>query len=253
MNSLSGWTSVWRCVDALALYTLTSEGFLQRRTLNPREARILPRSHGGGRGSLVSLRETTLHSFGIVSVLRRFWTLLLRVPSKSQHSPVNWDLMASASTQSPNTCTTTLLPVTLCREGSSVSCSALLDSGAEESFIDESFAAKHKVPLQPLRDTPTVYALDGSVLSKVLHSTTLVSLHVSGNHQETLTFFVFCSPSTPIDLGHSWLVKHNPQIDWIKGSIVLWSLSCHTNCLVSAVSPVSFSSVLQEESASGLQ
>ncbi len=60
-------------------------------------------------------------------------------------------------------------------------------------------------------------------------------------------FFVFQSPYTPIVLGHPWLTQHNPQIDWVKGSIHSWNLSCHVNCLVSAVPAVSSVSVFQEE------
>ncbi len=64
---------------------------------------------------------------------------------------------------------------------------------------------------------------------------------------ETISFFVFQSPYTPIVLGHPWLTQHNPQIDWVKGSILSWNLLCHVNCLVSAVPAVSSVSVFQEE------
>ncbi len=65
--------------------------------------------------------------------------------------------------------------------------------------------------------------------------------------QRDYFFFVFQSPYTPIVLGHPWLTQHNPQIDWVKGSVHSWNLSCHVNCLVSAVPAVSSVSVFQEE------
>ncbi|KAI2664272.1 Transposon Tf2-9 polyprotein [Labeo rohita] len=57
------------------------------------------------------------------------------------------------------------------RARSSRSCSALIDSGAEGNFIDEDWALQHGVPLQELVDPLPVYALDGSVLSKILRVT----------------------------------------------------------------------------------
>ncbi|KAL0149344.1 hypothetical protein M9458_055382, partial [Cirrhinus mrigala] len=56
-------------------------------------------------------------------------------------------------------------------EGSTRSCSALIDSGAEGNFIDEDWALQHSVPLQELVDPLPVFALDGSVLSKILRVT----------------------------------------------------------------------------------
>ncbi len=103
------------------------------------------------------------------------------------------------------------------------------------------------IPLLDLNDTTTVFALDGRALSTVHRITCPLSLTVSGNHRETISFFVFQSPYTPIVLGHPWLTQHNPQIDWVKGSVHSWNLSCHVNCLVSAVPAVSSVSVFQEE------
>lgn len=48
-------------------------------------------------------------------------------------------------------------------------------------------------------------------------------------------------------LGHPWLVQHNPHINWVRSTILSWSLSCHGNCLVSAIPAVSSVSVFQEE------
>uniref|UniRef100_A0A9J8D1R8 Reverse transcriptase/retrotransposon-derived protein RNase H-like domain-containing protein n=1 Tax=Cyprinus carpio carpio TaxID=630221 RepID=A0A9J8D1R8_CYPCA len=53
-------------------------------------------------------------------------------------------------------------------------------------------------------------------------------------------------PLAPIVLGHPWLIKHNPRIDWQQGSVLEWSSKCHESCLVSACSSVSVS-VFQEK------
>lgn len=158
-------------------------------------------------------------------------------------------LLASATTLSPRSRvkSRTTFPVTLRWSGGAASCLALIDSGAEASFIDEQWAREHGIPLADLEDSTPVFALDGSVISRVRQSTRPVSLSISGNHQETIFFYIFQSPFCPVVLGHPWLAKHNPQINWTNNSILSWGLSCHVECLVSAVSPVSSVSVFQEE------
>ncbi len=166
---------------------------------------------------------------------------------KSQSSSVDRGVLASATVLSSPPKTRSTFPAVLRWAGFSVSCSALIDSGAEGNFIDERWAREHDIPLVDLEDTTTVFALDGRVLSTVDRVTIPVSLTVSGNHQETISFYIFQSPFTPIVLGHPWLTQHNPLINWDKGIILSWKLACHINCLVSAVPAVSSFSVFQDE------
>ncbi len=167
-------------------------------------------------------------------------------PLKGQSSP-DGGVLASATVISSLPRSRTTISVVLRWAGITVNGLALIDSGAEGSFIDERWAMEQGIPLLDLNDTTTVFALDGRALSTVRRSTCPLSLTVSGNHRETISFFVFQSPYTPIVLGHPWLTQHNPQIDWVKGSVHSWNLSCHVNCLVSAVPAVSSVSVFQEE------
>lgn len=82
-------------------------------------------------------------------------------------------------------------------------------------------------------------------MSCLIYTVTVpVSLTISGNHQETISFSILCSTIAHIVLGHPWLVQHNPQINCLQGTT---NLSCHVQCLVYAVSPVSSVSVMQEE------
>ncbi len=131
---------------------------------------------------------------------------------KSQSSSVDRGVLASATVLSSPPKTRTTFPAVLRWAGFSVSCSALIDSGAEGNFIDERWARDHDIPLVDLEDTTTVFALDGRVLSTVHRVTIPVSLTVSGNHQETISFYIFQSPFTPIVLGHPWLTQHNVVI-----------------------------------------
>ncbi len=150
--------------------------------------------------------------------------------SKREGSPVDRGILASATTFFPSHKACTSLAALLRCGGSTFSCAALVDSGAKGNFMDENWALDHGIPVQELSDSPTIYALDGRILSKKLFMPP--PGESSGNHQETISFFIFHSPLTPIVLGHPWLTQHNPQFKWVEGTRVLGLvLSCKVSCL----------------------
>ncbi|XP_028324820.1 uncharacterized protein LOC114476995 [Gouania willdenowi] len=114
---------------------------------------------------------------------------------------------------------------------------ALVDSGADDNFIDNLFVSQCNIPSEPLPEPKNVYALDGKLLATVTHRTIPISLRLSGNHHEIISLYIVSSPSSPLVLGLPWLKRHNPHIDWLKLSIVNWSLFCHNHCLHSAIPP----------------
>lgn len=160
---------------------------------------------------------------------------------------MNGGLLASAYSKDSPSGLCTSLPISIHWSDSSVFCSALIDSGAEGNFLDETWALEQGIPLIDLRDSTPLFALDGSSLPRIQRRTSPLSLTVSGNHKETISFLIFSSPFCPVVLGHPWLVKHNPLIDWTNNSILSWKLSCHVDCLTSAIPPVSSVSVSQVE------
>uniref|UniRef100_A0A8C6M2A9 Gypsy retrotransposon integrase-like protein 1 n=1 Tax=Nothobranchius furzeri TaxID=105023 RepID=A0A8C6M2A9_NOTFU len=115
---------------------------------------------------------------------------------------------------------------------------ALVDSGCEQSLIDPQLIRDWDIPTVPLQEPMTVSSLDGRSLSTISHRTAPLQLRASGNHIETISLFVFPSPQNRLVLGHSWLVQHNPHLDWQENRIEAWSPTCHQMCLNSA-SPVS--------------
>ena len=60
---------------------------------------------------------------------------------------------------------------------------------------------------------------------------------MSGNHQEIIMFLVLKLPHLPLVLECALLQKHNPQLDWVLGTITDWNPSCHATCLQSAANP----------------
>ena len=116
---------------------------------------------------------------------------------------------------------------------------ALIDSGAEESFLDQEVIKRLNIATRPIDPPLAVSALNGRSLPRITRITEPLSLLVSGNHREYVQFFVFTCPDSPLVLGFPWLQKHNPQIDWTNGRITGWSINCHSLCLRSALSPMS--------------
>ncbi len=143
----------------------------------------------------------------------------------------------------------TQLSATITYQDSIHSCKALIDSGAEASFLDRSTAKSWGIPAISLSSPVTVWGLSGQPVATITHTTPCVSLVVSGNHRESVVLFLIESPNASLILGHPWLDQHNPQVDWSRSQIMSWSQSCHACCLGVASSPVSVSPVLQVEAA----
>lgn len=132
-----------------------------------------------------------------------------------------------------------LLPTTLSLGQFSISVPALVDSGAEDNFLDIDFAKQCNFPFKQLPSPIRANSLDGRLLAVVTQCTVPVTLCISGNHQEEIQFKIISSPHTPLVLGHPWLNMHNPKIDWSHNGIVGWSAHCHAHCLRSAILPIS--------------
>ncbi len=127
---------------------------------------------------------------------------------------------------------------------------ALIDSGAEGDFMDSGLARRLGLPSVALADPILARTLCGTLLTRITHATKFVTLTLSGNHAEEICFLLIHSPTAPVVLGHTWLAKHNPHIDWALNSVLGWISFCLAQCLGATFSPVMSCSVLQEEPVS---
>ncbi len=116
--------------------------------------------------------------------------------------------------------------------------------------MDSGLATRLGLPFVALAEPISARTLCGTLLTRITHATKFVTLTLSGNHAEEIRFLLIHSPTAPVVLGHSWLAKHNPHIDWALNSVLGWSPFCLAQCLVAAFSPVMSCSVLQEEPVS---
>ena len=107
---------------------------------------------------------------------------------------------------------------------------ALLDSGANTTFIDISVAERLGLPLTPLNAPIRVFNVDGSRNSAgdITHTTTILMEYLG--HHEELTTEVTNLGKNSLILGYTWLQKHNPSIDWQTG--VIKFTRCPRSCLM---------------------
>uniref|UniRef100_A0A8C6LVF1 Gypsy retrotransposon integrase-like protein 1 n=1 Tax=Nothobranchius furzeri TaxID=105023 RepID=A0A8C6LVF1_NOTFU len=154
---------------------------------------------------------------------------------KGERPPVRPGLVVGGNLSS--TVTRCSFSSSLFHNSKQISLKALVDSGCEQLLLDPRIVAEWKIPTTKLITPRSVSSLDNRNLSSITHQTIPLRLQVSGNHVETLTFYVFPSPQSPLVLGHSWLVRHNPILDWRENKIVEWDSACSQLCLRSAILP----------------
>ncbi|THH07173.1 hypothetical protein EW145_g3557 [Phellinidium pouzarii] len=106
---------------------------------------------------------------------------------------------------------------------------ALIDSGATGLFIDKEFVKQNRLKTRSLGYTIPVFNIDGTknVGGSIEEEVDLVVEYKE--HRELATFEVCNLGKTVLILGHNWLKKHNPEIDWVTGEISLTRcpISCH--------------------------
>ena len=107
---------------------------------------------------------------------------------------------------------------------------ALLDSGANATFIDKAVAEQLGLTLEALANPICVFNVDGSRNSAgdVTHAVNLTVDFLG--HREVLHAGVTNLGKNSLILGYTWLKKHNPTIDWEKGSVKF--NQCPHSCLM---------------------
>jgi RNase H-like domain found in reverse transcriptase/Reverse transcriptase (RNA-dependent DNA polymerase)/Integrase zinc binding domain/Integrase core domain/Chromo (CHRromatin Organisation MOdifier) domain/Aspartyl protease len=107
---------------------------------------------------------------------------------------------------------------------------AMVDSGCtSEGIIDTEYAKKRHLNIRKLeRDLPA-RGFNGKV-SWITHYV-VVKLRF-GRHLEHLSLYVHPTKDDyDIMLGHAWLKRHNPRIDWINETLKFDAQYCRSNCL----------------------
>jgi hypothetical protein len=92
--------------------------------------------------------------------------------------------------------------------------SALVDSDATSSFIDQTFVARHNIHVVKKSTPILVEVIDGRTIAfdAITHETTPLELRID-KHTEKIILNIISTPHHLVILGLPWLEAHNPIID----------------------------------------
>ena len=114
------------------------------------------------------------------------------------------------------------------KNGRKLEVKALVDSGYTHTGIDEQLVKDKRIQTKSIDFLFEVFNTDGTKNGEV---TKVVPLEIKINgHKETLKAAVTDLDGTDMFLGHDWLVKHNPEVNWRNGTIKF--TRCPGNCTV---------------------
>ena len=99
------------------------------------------------------------------------------------------------------------------------SLSSLVDSGATGNFIDWGYVKANRLTTRKLSSPIPVFNVDGTP-NEAGSITEVVDLLLRyKNHSERTLFAITGIGKQSLLLGHTWLRKHNPEIDWVTGEV----------------------------------
>ena len=111
---------------------------------------------------------------------------------------------------------------------------ALVDSGSSNCFADSKFVSKAELPVRNIDPIPLTL-IDGSVNNYISQIVTIPTRFPSGEEFSIDYYVTPLDSSCAVVLGHSWLLRHNPLIDWRLGNISFHKTSQAGPTLRSAV------------------
>jgi hypothetical protein len=108
----------------------------------------------------------------------------------------------------------------------------MIDSGAMGSFIDEKFVRYHGIPTETIDRPYKLQLLDGEKAGEedgwVKRRTRVMKIVTESGHMEYFSFDLLPLGRHAAILGTNWINRHNPSIDWQKGTIEFNRCHCWT-------------------------
>jgi len=92
-----------------------------------------------------------------------------------------------------------------------------VDSGCTHTGINKQLVKDKRILTKPINFSFEVFNADGTKNREVTKVAPL-EIEING-HKETLEAAVTDLDGTDMFLGHDWLVKHNPEVNWQNGVI----------------------------------
>jgi len=112
------------------------------------------------------------------------------------------------------------------KNGKKLEVKALVDSGCTHTGIDKQLVKDKRIQTKSIDFSFEVFNTDRTKNGEV---TKVAPLEIKINrHKETLEVAVTDLDRTDMFLGHDWLVKHNPEVNWRNRTIKF--TRCPGNC-----------------------
>jgi len=112
------------------------------------------------------------------------------------------------------------------KNGKNLKVKALVDSRCTHTGIDEQLVKNKRIQMKPINFSFEVFNADRTKNGEV---TRVVPLEIKVNsHKEQLEAAVTDLNGTNMFLGHDWLVKHNPEVNWKNRTIKF--MRCPRSC-----------------------
>ena len=107
---------------------------------------------------------------------------------------------------------------------------ALIDCGATAEFINHEFVHAHELQMYPILHPIGLYNTDRlpNEIGKITEAFDLVIQ--SKGHRSWSKFYVSSVGHKVIVLGHTWLAKHNPDINWRTGEVKMTCCPDYCGC-----------------------
>ena len=103
------------------------------------------------------------------------------------------------------------------KNGKKIKVKALVDSRCTHIGIDKQLVKDKRIQTRPINFSFKVFNIDRTKNGEV---TKVAPLEIKINgHKEQLEAVVTDLNGTDMFLGHDWLVKHNPEVNWKNGTI----------------------------------
>jgi len=103
------------------------------------------------------------------------------------------------------------------KNGKNMKVKALVNSGCTHTGIDKQLVKNRRIQTKKIDFSFEVFNADGTKNGEV---TKVMSLEIEINgYKETLEAAVTDLDGMDMFLGHDWLVKHNPEINWKNRTI----------------------------------
>ena len=100
-----------------------------------------------------------------------------------------------------------------------VTTTAIIDSGAQINCIDWAFICRHGIPTIPLKNPFPIHNTDQT--SNIYYRYEVVTYVKIGSITQQVRLYAINGGKENIILGHPWLEKTNPSIDWNKGMVTI--------------------------------